>query len=391
MLLNIVFLVVILRLSFENKVTAILLNKRWPGLITMQQILFWLGFIAVNIYLYLHLFGTTQGMYRLLFMLVINIPLYYLCYSKLVPEYYETKKYAEYIRYTAIVFVISCLIRILIEPEIKLPGAVLFQQEYFLLLVYLTQTAIIVVSSLSGISKYKLIVENELAKLEILKQQADLDLVKSKINPHFLLNTLNNIYSRSYSHDKVSADLIMQLSLLLQYTTYEIGKKRITIEKEIQMITALNSLYQLKYNKKLAIVFDYEADELLSEIEIPPTIYFTLFENALKYSAIGNDEHAFIHATFCLTDHNIDFSIRNNRSALQVKGTRANGTGIPLDHTDARNNTPNDTKQFVPDENYKGIGTAVLKQMMDIEYGAAYEFETTESPEEYFTRLTIKI
>lgn len=364
MLLNIVFLVVILRLSFENKVTAILLNKRWPGLITMQQVLFWVGFIAVNIYLYLQLFGTPQGIYRLIFMLVINFPLYYLCYSKLVPEYYETKKYAEYIRYTAIVFVISCLIRILIEPEIKIPSSAKFKQEYFLLLVYLTQMAIIVVSSLSGISKYKLIVENELAKLEILKQQADLDLVKSKINPHFLLNTLNNIYSRSYSHDKVSADLIMQLSLLLQYTTYEIGKKRITIEKEIQMITALTSLYQLKYNKKLAIVFDYAPDDLLSEIEIPPTIYFTLFENALKYSAIGSDEMAFIHATFKLDEEKISFSIRNHRAALAQKKT---------------------------DENYKGIGTAVLKQMMDMEYPGAYEFETKESPSEYYTRLTIKI
>ena len=363
MLLNIVFLVLILRLSFENKVTGILLNKSWPGLITMQQLLFWAGFIAANTYLYLQLFGVAQGMYRLLFMLAINIPLYYLCFSKLVPEYYETKKYAEYIRYTAVVFVVSCLIRILIEPEIRFSGSVSFKQEYFLLLVYLTQTAIIVVSSLSGISKYKLIVENELAKLGILKQQADLDLVKSKINPHFLLNTLNNIYSRSYSHDKASADLIMQLSLLLQYTTYEIGKKRISIEKEMQMITALTSLYQLKYNKKLAIDFEYEADDLLSEIEIPPTIYFTLFENALKYSAIGTDEHAFISAQFKLNANNIEFSIENHLSPL-----------------------PQQT-----DQDYKGIGTAVLKQMMDIEYPGAYQFETQAYPTKYFTRLTINI
>jgi two-component system LytT family sensor kinase len=367
------------------------MNKRWPGLITMQQLLFWVGFIALNTYLYLQLFGTQQGIYRLLFMLMINIPLYYLCYSKLVPEYYETKKYAEYIRYTAIVFVISCLIRILVEPEITLARAVPINQEYFLLLVYLTQTAIIVVSSLSGISKYKLIVENELAKLEILKQQADLDLVKSKINPHFLLNTLNNIYSRSYSHDKVSANLIMQLSLLLQYTTYEIGKKRITIEKEIQMITALSSIYQLKYNKKLAITFDYAADELLSEIEIPPTIYFTLFENALKYSAIGNDEQAYIHATFRLNDNNIDFSIRNNRSVLQHKNTVEAATRSSIQQHAERSAGMTDKKQLIPNEDYKGIGTAVLKQMMDIEYGTAYQFETTESSGEYFTRLTINI
>lgn len=364
MLLNIVFLVVILRLSFENKLTAFLMDKRWPGLITMQHLLFWIGFIGVNAYLYFQLFGMPEGIYRLIFMLAINIPLYYLCYRKLVPEYYETKKYGEYFRYTAIVFVISCLIRILIEPEIKLFNAAAFKQDYFLFLVYLTQTAIIVVSSLSGISKYKLIVENELAQLEILKKQADLDLVKSKINPHFLLNTLNNIYSRSFNHDKVAANLIMQLSLLLQYTTYEIGKKRITVEKEIQMITALTSLYQLKYNKQLDIVFHYESNELLSEIEIPPTIYFTLFENALKYSAIGSDEKAFIHASFELTDTAINFIIQNNLAPAQTSKM---------------------------DENYKGIGTAVLKKMMDMEYADAYQYEVKESANNYYTRLTINL
>jgi len=364
MLLNLVFLVVILRLSFENKITTLLLSKRWPGLITVQHLLFWIGFIAVNTYLYLQIFGLPQGLYRMVFMLTINIPLYYLCYGKLVPEYYETKKYAEYIRYTAVVFVISCLIRILIEPEIRFFGTKDFKQEYFLLLVYLTQIAIIIVSSLSGISKYKLIVENELSKLEILKKQADLDLVKSKINPHFLLNTLNNIYSSSFGRDQVAANLIMQLSLLLQYTTYEIGKKRITVDKEIQMITALTSLYQLKYNQQLDIRFDYEADDLLSEIEIPPTIYFTLFENALKYSAIGMDGKAFIHARFELTAEEINFKIRNNRSAMK---------GNPVDN------------------NYKGIGTEVLQKMMEMEYGDAYQYEVEESSSEYLTLLTIKI
>ncbi|WP_442590494.1 sensor histidine kinase [Pedobacter sp. AW31-3R] len=362
LLFNLLFLVLILRLSFEKKMMTILLYKKWPGLITIQHLIFWLAFVLLNSYLYLQLFGLAQGIYRLLFMLAINIPLYHLCYSKLVPEYYQTKKYAEYIRYTAVVFVISCLLRILIEPEVFSGNPI--SLGTLLLLVYVTQTIIILIASLLGISKYKMIVENELARLEILKKEADLDLMKSKINPHFLFNTLNNIYSHSYATDISSANLIKQLSLLLQYTTYETGKKRIVVDKEIQMIAALSSLYQLKHNRELNLDFNYVAEDLYHLIEIPPTIYFTLFENAIKHSALGADQKAFIHAGLVLTGDRLIFTITNYRSALQQKDTV---------------------------HNYNGVGLTVLKTIMNLEYPDNFELQVTESETEYSTVLTINI
>jgi len=362
LLFNLIFLVLILRLSFEKRMMSILLYKRWPGLITVQHLIFWTGFIAVNSYLYVQLFGLFQGTFRLLFMLMINIPLYALCFRKLVPEYYEKKKYAQYIRYTAIVLVISCLIRILIEPEIFDNPDI--HQGSLLLLVYVTQLLIILVASLQGISKYKLIVETELAKLEIQKKEADMELIKSKINPHFLFNTLNNIYSYSYTHDSKSANLIMQLSLLLQYTTYEVGKKRIVVDKEIQMITALSSLYQLKYNKELNLTFVCEPNELFGVIEIPPTVYFTLFENAIKHSALGMDPNAFIHATLVLEPEELIFTITNSI-----------GKSRPQQQAD----------------HYNGVGLKVLKTIMDLEYENAYDLKIKESRIEYSTRLTINI
>jgi two-component system LytT family sensor kinase len=362
LLFNLIFLMLILRLSFEKKMMSIFLYKHWPGLITLQHLLFWLTFIAVNTYFYIHLFGFQQGLFRLIFMLFINIPLYHLCFSKLVPEYYQTKRYPEYIRYTAVAFVLSCLFRILIEPEIFQTNAII--QSSLLLLIYVTQTIIVLISSLLGISKYKLIVENELAKLEIRKREADLDLVKSKINPHFLLNTLNNIYSHSYVQGSSSANLIMQLSLLLQYTTYEVGRKRIPVEKEIQMINALSSLYQLKYNQQLNFIFNYKPNALLEFIEVPPTIYFTLVENALKYSSLGIDVNAFIVATLELTDKELSFKITNSKSSFAPR--EAN-------------------------EQYKGLGLSVLKSIIEHEYDSSYNLSHVDSEKEYTTTLTIDL
>lgn len=362
LLLNLVFLILILRLSFEKKVMNVLLNGKWPGVIYMQHILFWMGFIGVSGYIYFNLFNLQEALYRLLFMLVINIPLYLLCFKRLVPQYYQTKRYGEYVLYTAGIFVISCLTRMLLEPELFNNGIPV--EGKYIFMIYLTQLIIILVPSMQGISKYKLIVEQELAELMIRKKEADLELVKSKINPHFLFNTLNNIYSYSYATDSISANLIKQLSLLMQYTTYEIEKKTIPIEREIQMINALATLYQLKSKSKLNMDLDFEANELFTMVEIPPTIYLTLFENAVKYSAIGQEEQAYIRLKLLLRDTVAEFSISNS---IADKKTTDNSPA------------------------YRGAGLQVLKMILDSQYGENYTLESVQKGVDYSTVLTIRI
>ena len=362
LLLNLILLVLILRLSFEKRLLKSFLYRGWPDVISVQHLVFWGAFIVANLYLYLNWFDIKVGLTRFSFMLIANVILYQFCFRYLVPTYYETKKYQEYIRYTGIVYVLSCLLRILIEPELFRDGHV--NQVAFLLLVYVSQSIIILISSMLGISKFKLIVESELAKMETLKKEADLDLMKSKINPHFLFNTLNNIYSHSYLQDRGSANFIKQLSLLLQYTTYEVGKKRIIVDREIEMITALSSLYQLKYNNQLNLVFDYSANDYFSIIEIPPTIYFSLFENAIKHSGMGVDLQAMIHTSLVLKDDKLSFSIKNSKT---------------------------DKLMRLQDEHYSGAGLKILKTIMDTEYPGNYNFQVIETENEYMTILEINI
>lgn len=362
LLINLVFLIMVLRLSFDKKVMDLLLNGKWPGVITMQHILFWIVFSGVSSYIYVSFFNLTEAALAMLFMLAINVPVYILCFKKLVPEFYQQARYGEYVRYTAFLFVISCLIRILIEPELF--SAFKFTDGKYLFMVYAMQALIILVPSIQGISKYKLIAERKLLALALRKKEADMELLKSKINPHFLFNTLNNIYSHCYATDGSSADLIKQLSLLMQYTTYEIEKKTIPIERELQMIAALSKLYQLKSNRKLNLVMDFEASELTGIVEIPPTIYLTLFENAVKYSAMGRDEKAQISTTLCFTPATVEFKISNSISERQIKYDAST---------------------------YRGAGLQVLGMILNREYGEKYEMKTEQHDHSYFTKLTISI
>ncbi|MCX2431131.1 sensor histidine kinase [Pedobacter sp. GR22-10] len=362
LLINLVFLMLILRLSFDKKVMDFLLNGKWPGVITVQHLLFWMAFIGISSYIYVSFFNLAEAALAMLFMLSINIPVYLLCFKKLVPEFYQKARYGEYVRYTAALFVISSLMRILVEPELF--RAFKSADSKYLFMVYLMQAVIILVPSVQGISKYKLIAERELSALSLRKKEADMELVKSKINPHFLFNTLNNIYSHSYATDGSSADLIKQLSLLMQYTTYEMEKKTIPIERELQMIAALSKLYQLKSNRKLNLVMNFESSELTAIVEIPPTIYLTLFENAVKYSAMGRDENAQITASLLFKEAEVEFNLFNTISEKKITDNASS---------------------------YRGAGLKVLKMMLDREYGEKYEMKTDQNDTSYSSKLIIRI
>lgn len=360
LLINLILLILVLRLSFDKKVMHFLVNGRWPGLIIIQHIVFWLVFLSVSGYVYLNFWDLKEATLRLLFMLCINIPVYLLCFSVLVPAYYQTKRYGEYVRYIAAIFVISSLVRILIEPRLFGAGI----DGGYLFMIYLMQIIIILVPSIQGISKYKLIAERELAELSLRKKEADLELLKSKINPHFLFNTLNNIYSHSYATDGSSANLIKQLSLLMQYTTYEISKNTIPVDRELQMIIALSGLYQLKHGSGLDIDLCFPDDNLFEIVEIPPTIFLTLFENAIKYAAMGTDKSARIKASVSISEVKLEFCIENSISNKII-------------NSDATT--------------YRGVGMKVLKNILENHYQSNYSFESSNAGSIYKAILTIHL
>ncbi|WP_306353049.1 sensor histidine kinase [Flavobacterium sp. '19STA2R22 D10 B1'] len=365
LLINILVLLIAFRLLFEKKVIDRLMMKRWNNLINIQHIIFFVLYGIVTIYSVLYFIEMPFALYRIVFILLLNLVLYYICYSHLVPAYYETNKYSEYILYALILFIVSSLLRMLIEPV--LPGD--FDREeqnnaIFLISIYGSQSIIILVASFLGISKHKFIIESEYKDLEYKKTETDLNLMKSKVNPHFLLNTLNNIYANSYSENSASAEAIMQLSQLLQYVIYETDKKRIAISKEFQMIKALAGLYQLKYNNQLSIVFEIEGDDILDQIEIPPSIYFTLFENALKHSSMGDYKDAFIKIIFKTEGDVVIFQTINSISEKEK-----------------------DNDEY----GYNGMGMVSLKKILTIEYAKNYELIVQESNKTYFSTLKIKL
>lgn len=365
MLFNIIFLVLILRLSFEKKIIEGVLKKDWPVLLLVQHILFWMIFSFVNVYFYSSFVDFPYSLYCIVIALISCASIYYISFDKLVPAFYITKNYAQYILYTILIFVVFSLTRILIEPGMIAGPNPKIEQGLLFIFIYTSHGICILVSSLLGISKHKFMIENDLVILERIKKEADMNLLKSKVNPHFLLNTLNNIYAIGDNINELQSQSVLNLSQLLQYTIYETDHRRISVAKEMQMIRALTGLYQLKHGNLLDIRFDFDEEDWMDEVEVPPAIFLTLYENALKHSAIGNDPVAWISVKLFLSADKLHFVLHNT---IAVPGE------INIHYE------------------YKGIGLNLIRQLMNIEFGMDnYVLQTEAEGGVYQAEIILKL
>lgn len=305
------------------------MDSRWKFLLRLQHVFFFCIFILITYFTENDFLDPPDLIWSILSVTIFNVGIYYLVYYYLVPYFYLSNKYPEFIMYALILFLVSSLFRILLEPEIfNMSFNETFSNAKFLYNVYTTQGIIILVASFLGITKDKFIIEQDVIELGEQKEQLYLDLLKSKMSPHFLLNTLNNIYANSFVSSGKTSDSILQLSKLLQYIIYDSGKEKINIAQEFSSIYSLSTLYQLKYDNQLNINFDIQDEETLDLIEVPPSVFLTLFENALKHSGIGLEPGSFIKVSYSMEGKDVLFEIMNSLTLKRPsEDTGYNGLG----------------------------------------------------------------
>ncbi|WP_261509877.1 sensor histidine kinase [Chryseobacterium paludis] len=363
LIINIVIILLVFRILFSSKILKVLMDSRWKFLLRLQHVFFFCLFILITYFTENYFLDAPDLIWSILSVTIFNIGIYYLVYYYLVPYFYLSNKYPEFILYALILFLVSSLFRILLEPEIfNMNFNETLSNTKFLYNVYTAQGIIIVVASFLGITKDKFIIEQDVVDLGEQKEQLYLDLLKSKMNPHFLLNTLNNIYANSFVSSGKTSDSILQLSKLLQYIIYDSGKEKISLAQEFSSIHSLATLYQLKYDNQLNIDFNIQNEETLDVIEIPPSVFLTLFENALKHSGIGLESDRFIKVSYAIEGRDIFFEIINSIT----------------------------TKRPSEDTGYNGLGNEAIIQILEKHYSGNFNL-FSEVLEDNTYKTTLKI
>lgn len=266
-----------------------LFSRRW-----VQHLVFWAAYLSLFSSFHLSRgIAEGEGMLVAFFELIHLSGLLaavYLNLRILIPRFLSKQKYLFYgLLLLVSVFLISVSVNIIIEHLV--PETSTFRAgrrhkgpEFFVFMYMMIQIFFIAVTAFLHYLKESVRL-NEIAlrvkDLESNKLQTELNSLKAQINPHFLFNTLNNIYSHSLFKSEQTPEMILKLSGLMNYIIYECGDDRVSLSKEIEFIRNYVALEQVRIDEYVQVNLNIAVPE--NGQRIAPLLFVPLLENAFKY------------------------------------------------------------------------------------------------------------
>ncbi|WP_338394764.1 sensor histidine kinase [Fulvitalea axinellae] len=153
--------------------------------------------------------------------------------------------------------------------------------------------------------------QHELDELKIAIKESELQFLKNQINPHFLFNNLNNIYSYSLEHSPKTPSIILKLSSVLRYMLYDCREDLVNLESEIEHLRNFTALNELQIENRGEVRF--KAKNITSEYRIAPLILTVFVENAFKHSMASQSGDIEININTELNEEGtLNFSCENS-------------------------------------------------------------------------------
>ncbi len=168
--------------------------------------------------------------------------------------------------------------------------------------------------------------EQEAALLKHEKLTAELKFLRSQINPHFLFNSLNNVYALSVIGSEKTSENLLKLSTMLRYMLYEANADLVPLSKELRYLKNYIDLQKLKDEEPINIDLDLEEPE--GELLIPPMILIPFVENSFKHSNIEDSQNGWIKICLRATAHSFSFQISNSLPTSSYSKDPMGGIGL---------------------------------------------------------------
>ncbi len=188
--------------------------------------------------------------------------------------------------------------------------------------------------------------------------EAELNSLKAQINPHFLFNTLNNLYSLSLDSSPKTPDMILKLSDLMRYIIYDCRENKVSARKEIEFVENYISLEKLRLGDSIHVDLAIIGEP---DVEIAPLLFVNFLENAFKYGRRGDDSVIRVEFDFLENDH-LTFMVENSVY----------------------------TQVTTEDSYYSGIGIGNVKKRLALLYPKKHTLEITSDNEKYKVHLNIQ-
>ncbi len=147
-------------------------------------------------------------------------------------------------------------------------------------------------------------------QLLIEKKEAELNYLKAQTNPHFLFNTLNNIYSLARDKNDLAPESILRLSKILRFMLYETGGDFIATGDELKIMTDYIALEKLRYDDSLLVTLDADIEN--AKQPLPPLLLIPLVENAFKHGVSETREQPFVAIKLVIRQQQLLFTVKNS-------------------------------------------------------------------------------
>lgn len=251
---------------------------------------------------------------------------FYFNYFVLLPKYLLPKKYWLYFLFLSLT----------IAAVLGLSGTIFLISEFNPEISAETNPAIekiipvIIINAMSLwllaiVSSILFTVYNRLRQTEKERLSAQIASLKSQINPHFLFNTLNNIYATAIDTSPTAADMVDKLSEMMRYTMKDTQQDFVLLEDEINYINNFIKLQKLRLDRSVKL--EYSSPENIPSLQIAPMLLIPFIENAFKHG-VNSEQKSHIKIEISLSKTELRLLVVNNKVSVQQDTSESSGLGI---------------------------------------------------------------
>ena len=263
--------------------------------------------------------------YKLVFFLQYALGTLFISYV-LLPRFFYKKMYLPFFISVVLVVALIILVEEAVLEQIYFPDTRgrAFPGVIFSLFQVLP---IIIILTSFKFAWDALVKQNQLEELEKMVQESELKMLKSQINPHFLFNNLNNLYSYAIEHSPKTPTIILELSSVLRYMLYECKEKYVPLIKEVKNLEHFVKLSELQIEERGKVT--YQTKNISNEYEIAPLILIVFVENAFKHSQSSQSENILIDIDMDIDElGTFNFRCRNNFEEVSNTDNLSHGIGL---------------------------------------------------------------
>lgn len=281
----------------------------------------------------------------------------------LIPNYLSKKRFLHYLLLLIAATITLTPLRV-ITLYFRFSEAPMLQQNllsnlniYFLLTFYIG----------SGSTILKIITEwfrqlREKQELETQTMQSELRFLKSQVNPHFLFNTLNNLYALTLKKSDKAPDIVIKLSEMMRYMLYECNEKQVPLYKEVNYLKNYLDLERLRQNDRIKI--DFQVEGMIGEQPIAPLLFIPFLENSFKHGLNNQLSEGFVNIQLNANEEMVDFHIENSKGqAIKRPDNKPSG----------------------------GIGLVNVRRRLKLLYPEKYNLEIINTPHSFAVHLSIEV